>query len=114
MATPTIRKTNLPMTYKSTFQDRAAQAAKAKQKALEQLQSRPPVDEKLAAERIAAGQEKEAAKAQKAAAKKAEREAAKQAKAADEAAKAAAAAPKSVAELKAARDARYAKRKARR
>jgi hypothetical protein len=102
------------MAYKSTFQDRAAQAAEAKQKALEQLQSRPPVDEKLAAERIAAGEEKETAKAQKAAAKKAELKAGKEAEAADAAAKAAAAAPKSEAELKAARDARYAKRKARR
>ena len=101
------------MTYKSTFQDRAAQAAQAKQKALEQLQSRPPVDEKLAAERIAAGEEKAAARAEKAAAKKAEREAGKEAQAADAAAKAAKAAPKSEAELKAARDARYAKRKAR-
>lgn len=101
------------MTYNSTFQDRAAQAAKAKQKALEQLQSRPPVDEKTAAKRIAAGQEKEAAKAQKAAAKKAERNAAKDAAAANAEAKAAKAAPKSEAELKAARDARYAKRKAR-
>ena len=33
------------MTYNSTFQDRAAQAAKAKQAALEQLRSRTPVDE---------------------------------------------------------------------
>jgi hypothetical protein len=98
------------MTYKSTFQDRAAQAAEAKQKALEQLQSRPPVDEKLAAERIAAGEEKAAAKAEKAATKKAEKKAGKEA----EAAKAAKTAPKSEAELKAARDARYAKRKARR
>src|SRR5215212_7929487 len=98
------------MTYNSSFQDRAAQAAKAKQKALDQLRARPPVDETVAAERIAAGQEREAAKAQKAAAKKAERTAAAQASAADAAAKAAAAAPKSEAELKAARDARYAKR----
>jgi hypothetical protein len=37
------------MTYKSTFQDRAAQAAEAKQKALEQHQSRPPGAEKVAA-----------------------------------------------------------------
>jgi len=102
------------MTYKSTFQDRAAQAAEAKKKALEQLQSRPPVDEKLAAERAAAGEQKEAAKAQKTAAKNAERQAGKDAAAAEAAAKAAAAAPKSEADLKAARDARYAKRKARR
>jgi hypothetical protein len=101
------------MTYKSTFQDRAAQAAEAKKKALEKLKSRPPVDEKLAAERIAAGEEKAAAKAQKAEAKKAEKQEAKEAQAAKAAAKAAASAPKSEAELKAARDARYAKRKAR-
>ena len=101
------------MTYKSTFQDRAAQAAEAKQKALEQLQSRPQVDEKVAAERRAAGEEKAAARAEKAAGKKVEKKAAKDAAAADAAAKAAKAAPKSEAELKAARDARYAKRKAR-
>ena len=100
------------MTYKSTFQDRAAQAAEAKQKALEQYRAKPPVDEKLAAERAAAGEQREAAKAKKAAAKKAERKSATEAAAADAAAKAAAA-PKSEAELKAARDARYAKRKAR-
>jgi hypothetical protein len=101
------------MTYKSTFHDRAAQAAEAKQKALEQLKSRPPVDEKVAAERRAAGEEKEAARAERAAGKKVEKKAAKDAAAADAATKAAAAAPKSEAELKAARDARYAKRKAR-
>lgn len=101
------------MTYNSSFQDRASQAAKARQKALDQYKSRPPVDEKLAAERIAAGEERAAAKAEKAAAKKAERAAAAQAEAADEAARAAASAPKSEAELKAARDARYAKRKGR-
>jgi hypothetical protein len=101
------------MTYKSTFQDRAAQAAEAKKKALAKLQARPPVDAKLAAERIVAGEEKEAARAEKAAAKKAEKKAGKQAEAAKAASKAAAAAPKSEVELKAARDARYAKRKAR-
>jgi len=101
------------MTYNSSFQDRAAQAAQAKQKALEQYRAKPPVDEKLAAERMAAGEEREAARASKAAAKKAERKASDEAEAADAAAKAAAAAPKTEAELKAARDARYAKRKAR-
>jgi hypothetical protein len=101
------------MTYKSTFQDRAAQAAEAKQKALEQYRAKPPVDEKAAAERLAAGQQREAARAEKAAAKKADRDAAESAAAADAEAKAAAAAPKSEEELKAARDARYAKRKAR-
>ena len=107
------RKTNQTMTYKSTFQDRAAQAAEAKQKALEQYRARPPVDEQLAAERAAAGEQRAAAKAEKAAAKNADRKAADEAAAAQAAAKAAASAPKSEAELKAARDARYAKRKAR-
>lgn len=97
------------MTYKSTFQDRAAQAASARRKALDQFKSRPPVDEKVAAERAAAATRKAAAKVQKAAAKTAERQAA-----ADAAAAAKAVVPRTEAELKAARDARYAKRKARR
>ena len=101
------------MTYKSSFQDRAAQAAEAKQKALEQYRARPPIDEKLAAERIAAGEERATAKAEKAATKKADRKASDEAAAADAEAKAAAAAPKSEEEKKAARDARYAARKAR-
>ncbi|HEX5237513.1 MAG TPA: DUF6481 family protein [Sphingomicrobium sp.] len=101
------------MTYKSTFQDRAAQAAEAKHKALEQYRARPPVDEQVAAERFAAGEERAAAKAEKAATKKADRKASDEAAAADAAAKAAAAAPKSEAERKARRDAKYAKRKAR-
>lgn len=101
------------MTYKNTFQDRAAQAAEAKQKALEQYRARPPVDASEAAERIAAGEQRAAARAEKAATKKAERKASDEAAAADAAAKAAAAAPKSEAELKVARDARYAARKAR-
>ena len=95
------------MTYNSTFQDRAGQAAQAKQKLLEQYKSRPPVDEKAAAERLAAAERREAAKAEKAAAKKV----AAEAKAADAAIKAAAAAPPTEAEKKAARDARYAARK---
>ena len=99
------------MTYKSSFQDRAVQAAEAKEKALERYRARPPVDEKLAAERAAAGEAREAAKAEKAAAKKAEREAAKEAAAAEAAAEAAAAPPLTEAELKAKRDARYAARK---
>jgi hypothetical protein len=101
------------MTYNNSFQDRASQAAEAKKKALEQYRARPPVDEKVAAECIAAGEERAAAKAQKAAAKKADRKASDEAAAAEAVAKAAAAAPKSEAELKAARDAKYAKRKSR-
>jgi hypothetical protein len=81
------------MTYKSSFQDRAGQAAEAKKKALEQYRSRPPVDEKAAAERAAAGAKREAAKAEKAATKKADKQAAAEATAADAAAQTAAAAP---------------------
>jgi hypothetical protein len=99
------------MTYKSSFQDRAGQAAGARQKALDQYRARPQVDEKVAAERIAAGEQRAAAKAQKAAEKKADKQAAAEVKASEDAARAAVAAPKSEAELKAARDARYAKRK---
>jgi hypothetical protein len=105
------------MTYNSTFKDRAGQAAEAKQKALEKFKSRPPVDEKLAAQRLAAAERREAARAEKAAAKKAEAEAkaaVAAAKAAEAAAKAARLAPPTAAEMKAARDARYAGRKARR
>ena len=101
------------MTYNNTFQDRAGQAAEAKQKALEQFRARPQVDEKVAAERLAAGQQRAEAKAQKASARKAEKQASAEASAAADAASAAAAAPRSEAELKAARDERYAKRKAR-
>jgi hypothetical protein len=99
------------MTYKSSFQDRAGQAAEARAKALDQYRARPQVDPKLAAERIAAGQERAEAKAEKAASKKAEKKASAEATAASDAAKAAASAPKTEAELKAARDAKYAKRK---
>ena len=92
------------MTYNSTFKDRAAQAADAKQKALEQYKSRPPVDEQRAAERLAAAQQRDTARAEKAEAKKAERTA-------EAAAKPAEPAPPTEAERKAARDAKYAARK---
>jgi hypothetical protein len=99
------------MSFKNpTFQDRAGQAADARQKALEQLRQKPPRDEKLVAERIAAAEKREAAKAEKAAAKKAADAAAAEKKAAE----AAANAPATEAEKKAARDARYAARKNRR
>ena len=98
------------MTYNSTFKDRAGQAAEAKQKALEKFKSRPPVDEKLAAQRLAAAERREAARAEKAAANKAESEE----KASEAEAKAARLAPPTAAEMKAARDARYAARKNRR
>jgi hypothetical protein len=116
---PKERETNTTMSYKSSFQDRAGQAAEAKKKALEKFKARPPVDEKVVAERVAAAEKREAANAEKAAAKKAQAQAASEAaeaKAAQAAAAEEAAKPvvKTEAELKAARDARYAKRKARR
>jgi hypothetical protein len=97
-----------------SFQDRAASAANAKQKALDQLRAKPPVDEKAIAERAAARGRREAAAAEKSAKKKDAQEAARREKesAAAEQAAAAASAP-TEAEQKAARDARYAARKAR-
>jgi len=107
-----------------SFQDRVAAASKAKQKALDQLKAKPPVDEALMAkrrqereireqalaeERIAKANAKAAAKAEKVAIKAAEAEAAKAAAAL----KAARLKPASPEEMKAARDARYAARKAR-
>jgi hypothetical protein len=105
-----------------SFQDRVGRAADAKQKALDQLRSKPPVDEKVVAERQAAQQRREAAQAEKRAAKLAEAQAAEDAKAAEaqaiedakaaEAAKAAAKPkPPTAEEMKQARDARYAARK---
>lgn len=100
----------MPSFKNPTYQDRVGQAADARQKALEQLRQRPPRDEKLVAERIAAAEKRETAKAEKAAAKKeADAEAAR-----SKAAEAAANAPASEADKKAARDARYAARKNRR
>lgn len=118
--------------YKApSFQDRIAAAGSAKQKALDALRAKPPVDEALMAQQRAAREDRErkiaderAAKAEAAAlakAQKAERKAAEQAAAAERQAAADAAAalklarltPASAAEMKAARDARYAARKAR-
>ncbi len=107
-----------------SFQDRVASATKAKQKALDQLKAKPPVDpaliasrrqeremreEALAGERTAKAQEKAVAKAEKAAIKAAELAAADAAAAL----KAARLKPSTPEEMKAARDARYAARKAR-
>jgi hypothetical protein len=89
-----------------SFQDRIGSAADAKKKALEQLRSRPPVDEKTAAERLARSVARQARDEEKAAAKKAAQKAASDAKAAVPP-------PPTEAERKAARDARYAARKAR-
>jgi hypothetical protein len=98
-----------------SFQDRVGRAAEAKQKALDQLRSKPPVDEAVLAERAAARQAKEAADAEKRAAKKAADQQAKAEKAAEaeRQKEAESAAIPTEAELKAARDARYAARKSR-
>jgi hypothetical protein len=102
-----------------SFQERVGRAAEAKRKALDNLRSRPPVDEAVAAARREAGRQREvraeakrSARAQKAQA--ADAAADEDAKAAEAAAKATVApAPPTEAERKAARDARYAARKSR-
>jgi hypothetical protein len=94
-----------------SFQDRVARAAEARQKALDALRAKPPVDEKVLAERQAARLKREAEEAEKRSAKKAAADEASAVQAADEAA--AAVAPPTEAERKAARDARYAARKKR-
>ena len=97
-----------------SFQDRIGSASEAKRKALEQLRSRPAVDEKALAERRAKSLERQTRDADNASAKKAALQAARDAKAAEAAANvAAAAAQPTEADRKAARDARYAARKAR-
>ena len=113
----------MPAFKNPTFQDRQAAATLAKQKALDKLKAKPPVDEAVAAEqrrvweaREAALAAERAAKAEALAAAKAEKAAAKAAAIAEaEAAaalKAARLKPPTAAEMKAARDARYAARKA--
>jgi hypothetical protein len=97
----------------STFQERIARAAEAKQKALDKLRAKPPIDPAVLAERQEAALKREAAQAEKRAATAAAREAAKTAKEAEIAERNAVAAPPTEAELKAARDARYAARKKR-
>lgn len=95
-----------------SFQDRVGRASEAKQKALDNLRNRPPVNEEVVAERLAARLKREAAEAEKRASKKASEQAAKEAKAAEAAAKATPVpAPPTEAEKKLARDARYAARK---
>ena len=103
-----------------SYQDRVDRAAAAKQKALDALRAKPPIDENVAAERQAARLKREAAEAEKRAAKKAAEQAAREAKAAEKAAKTkpvpepkAVPAPLTEAEKKLARDARYAARKGR-
>lgn len=107
-----------------SFQDRAASARKAKQRALDHLKARPPVDEAemavrreeretreraLQEERTAKANVKAAAKAEAATMKAAELAAAESAAAL----RAARLKPSTQEEMKAARDARYAARQAR-
>ncbi len=94
-----------------SFQQRVADAAEAKGKALNRLRSRPPLDESMIAERKAKSLKRVQTKAYKTATKKAIAHAAAQADAAEALAMAAAPAPPTEAERKAARDARYAARK---
>ena len=101
-----------------TFQERQALAQQARDKALQKLKSKPPVDEAEVARKIEARVAKEAAATEKRAATLAAKEAAKVEKAERMAAEAAAieaAKPPvlTAEERKAARDARYAARKAR-
>ena len=114
----------MPAFNDTSFQDRVSSAAKAKQKALDQLKARPRVDEAVLAERRKAWEAREQALADERAAKaKAIAVASAEIAAADAAAlaeaeaaaalKAARLKPASPAEMKAARDARYAARKAR-
>lgn len=107
-----------------SFQDRVALAGQAKQKAIDQLKARSPVDalqlaeqrkawearqKELADSRAAKAEAKAVAKAEKASKKAAELAAAQEAAAL----KAARLTPTSAADMKAARDARYAARKLR-
>jgi len=107
--------------YKApSFQDRIAAAGSARQKALDALKAKPPVDSAVIEERRRVQEARDQAAAIKRAARaeaialakaeKAERKAAAEAAAA---LKAARLTPAGAAEMKAARDARYAARKAR-
>ncbi len=95
-----------------SFQDRARQAADAKEKALDHLRARPEPDHDVVAQRKAAGERREGVQARKSVEKKAAAEVAAQEKAKARV-KAAVPVP-TEAERKAARDARYAARQARR
>lgn len=97
------------MTYNDSFQDRINNAAQAREKALAKLKAKPPLDEKVIAERKERQAQRDARKAEQSAARKAAREA----QAAAKAEKANAPPPPTEEERKAARDAKYAARKAR-
>jgi hypothetical protein len=98
------------------FQERVALAQQARQKALDKLKAKPPVDEAVLAERTAARLAREAAEAEAREARRLEREREREQAKADKLAKAAAEAaakpvPLTDAEKKAIRDAKYAARK---
>ena len=98
--------------YKETsFQERTALAQKAREKALKKFADKPPVDEAVVAQRAAARLAREAATIEKSRARRAAIEQAKADKLA--AANAPEALAPTEAELKAARDEKYAARKKR-
>ena len=114
----------MPSFKNPSFQDRVASAEKAKQKALDRLKAKAPVDATIMAQRRDAWEADEkvlsaerAAKAEANAAAKADKASQKAARAAeaeeDAALKAARLKPASAAEMKAARDARYMARQSR-
>ena len=103
------------MSFKDpSFQERAALAQQARQKALDKLKAKPPVDEAEMAERraaFAARQEAEVKAREEKRAARAQEIADKKAAALEEAARQVKVAEMTEAEKKAARDARYAARK---
>jgi hypothetical protein len=110
-------------TYQNfTFQDRSSQAAEAKQRTLDRLRAKKPLDPAAQEARLLASQKREAAQAERVAKRKAAEEAseraAHEAKVASEEAEAERLAaikhPPTEEERKLARDARYAARKNRR
>ena len=93
------------------FQDRVAAAAKAREAALARLKAKPPIDPAVLAERAAKAREREEAKAAKGPQKAADK--AEALRLEEETKATAIASHPTEADRKAARDARYAARKAR-
>jgi hypothetical protein len=106
----------MPSFKSPTFQERAELAAKARQAALDKLRDKAPIDEATLAERRQAQLARDAAEAERRDAKLAARELEKAARKLRAEEKREAEKPvllPTAAELKAARDARYARRKSR-
>jgi hypothetical protein len=107
----------MPSFKQPTFQERAALAAEARQKALDKLRAKAPLDDATIAERQAARLAREAAEAKAREERRAaieQEKAARKARALEKtAAKKSDAPVKTEAERKAERDARYAARKSR-